>query len=163
LKFVLRWEGGFVDDPDDPGGKTNKGITHKVYEAYLKSKGKPNKDVKNITDQEVEAIYWELYWTPARCGELPDRLAVAHMDTAVNMGVPRAIRILQQSLGVEADGKFGKDTRAAVESSDSEKVLAKYLVTREARYRAIATGKLKKFLKGWLNRLKDLKTYLTTI
>ena len=57
LPFVLRWEGGFVDHPADPGGRTNKGVTQKVYNASRARLGLAPQDVKNITDAEVHAIY----------------------------------------------------------------------------------------------------------
>ena len=59
LKFVLKWEGGYVNDPDDKGGATNKGITQCTYNGWLKTKGLKPKDVKNITDVEVAQIYYQ--------------------------------------------------------------------------------------------------------
>ena len=59
LNFVLEREGGYVNDPDDKGGATNKGITQNTYNSWLKSVGKPAKDVKNITDAEVKEIYFK--------------------------------------------------------------------------------------------------------
>lgn len=56
LKKVLKWEGGFVDDPDDLGGRTNKGITQRTYNIYYSG------DVKDITDEQVEAIYKSGFW-----------------------------------------------------------------------------------------------------
>src|SRR6201986_252592 len=64
LPFILRWEGGFVDDPDDRGGRTNKGVTQNVYHAWRADQGLPQQDVQQINDQEVAAIYYQRYWLP---------------------------------------------------------------------------------------------------
>ena len=86
LKFVLNCEGGYVNNPNDKGGATNKGITQNTYNAYLKSKGKPAKDVRNITDIEVEDIYYSRYWISTGCDKMSAKFAVICSDTAVNMG-----------------------------------------------------------------------------
>ena len=106
LAFVLRWEGGLVDNPADPGGRTNKGITQKVYDAWRQQQGEPPRDVQQIEDSEVSTIYQAQYWTPASCESLAAPLALAEFDTAVNMGVGRAIRFLQTAVKCTADGSF---------------------------------------------------------
>jgi hypothetical protein len=165
LGFVLRWEGGFVDDPIDPGGRTNRGVTQKTYNAYRKSKQLPEGDVKDITPDEVEEIYQRNYWLAAHCPELPAGLAVAQMDTAVNMGVGAAVRLLQRALGLKPDGHFGPKTRDAVRQSDPRRLLERYLELRRARYHHLVekNPSLKKFLKGWLNRLDGLQDVLKTL
>jgi len=70
LKFTLRWEGGYVNHPADPGGATNKGVTKKVYDAYRAGKGLGRNDVRNITDDEVHDIYKHGYWAKAKCPSL---------------------------------------------------------------------------------------------
>lgn len=159
LPFVLRWEGGFVDHPNDPGGRTNKGITQQVYVAFRARQGLPARDVKLIDDSEVVAIYESGYWIPPRCDLLARELALVQFDTAVNMGVGRAVRFLQQSLGLEPDGDFGPHTGTAVASCDPGTTLIKYCGIREAFYRSLASRKpaMAVFLKGWLNRLNALR------
>jgi lysozyme family protein len=95
LPFILRWEGGFVDDPNDHGGRTNKGVTQNVYNAWRADQRSPQQDVKQINDQEVAAIYYHRYWQPSKCDELRRKLDLAAFDTAVNMGPNRAIKVLQ--------------------------------------------------------------------
>jgi len=114
LRFVLRWEGGFVDHPDDPGGRTNHGVTQKVYDGWRARQGLPAQDVKLIADAEVHAIYASDYWLPPRCDVLDTPLDTVQFDTAVNMGVGRAIRFLQASVGCDVDGDFGAGTERAV-------------------------------------------------
>ena len=87
LKFVLRWEGGFVDHPNDPGGRTNKGITQKVYDGWRGRQGRAAQDVQLIGDDEVHSIYASDYWVPPRCDLLATPLDLVQFDTAVNMGV----------------------------------------------------------------------------
>lgn len=139
LKFALRWEGGFVEDPDDPGGRTNKGITQAVYRDW---KDDPTADVATITDEEVAAIYKSNYWAPL-CLDLADPLALVVFDSAVNCGVNRTRGWL-----LKADAtKLGTD------------MAARYVLTvRKTHYETLATSKprMVKFLHGWLNRLTAL-------
>jgi lysozyme family protein len=118
LPFVLRWEGGYVNDPDDPGGATNKGITQKVYDGWRRRQGRAEQTVRNITDAEVQAIYEADYWMPPRCDLLQRQLDLVQFDTAVNMGVGRAVRFLQGALGCGVDGDFGPNTRNAAAGCD---------------------------------------------
>jgi lysozyme family protein len=159
LPFVLRWEGGFVDHPNDPGGRTNKGVTQKVYDAWRRRQGLPQRDVKMIEHDEVLAIYEAGYWIPPRCDLLEPQLNLVQFDTAVNMGVGRAVRFLQQALGCGVDGDFGPTTERAVASCDPGDTIVKYCDAREAFYRNLASTKpnLAVFLKGWLNRLNALR------
>lgn len=160
LKFVLRWEGGFVDHPNDPGGRTNKGVTQKVYDGWRSRQGQPLRDVKLIEDSEVDSIYASDYWLPPRCDLLATPLELVQFDTAVNMGVGRAVRFLQGSVGCAVDGDFGPGTERAVAQCDAGTVVGAYCDRREAFYRDLAQNnpKLAVFLKGWLNRLNALRT-----
>jgi lysozyme family protein len=113
LAFVLRWEGGFVDDPQDHGGRTMKGVTQNVYNAWRASQGKPPADVKNIANDELAAIYQNNYWRKALCNVLQSNIDLVQFDTGVNMGPVRAIKMLQQAVGVGVDGNFGQETQKA--------------------------------------------------
>jgi len=159
LKFVLRWEGGFVDHPADPGGRTNKGVTQKVYDAWRARQGQPAQDVKQISDAEVHAIYASDYWLPPRCDMLVTPLDLVQFDTAVNMGVGRAVRFLQACAGCSVDGDFGPGTEKAVAGCDQGSLVADYCNRREAFYRGIVERKPSQavFLKGWMNRLNSLR------
>src|SRR5215212_9684838 len=86
LPFILRWEGGYVNHPADPGGATNKGVTQRVYDDWRVRRGMPARDVRQIMDDEVHAIYEAGYWTPPHCDLLPRPLDLVQFDTAVNMG-----------------------------------------------------------------------------
>ena len=163
LAFVLRWEGGFVDDPDDRGGATNKGCTQAVYDDWRERKHYDKRSVREIEDGEVKQIYLEQYWKPSRCQSLDFPMSLILFDSAVNHGVGRAVKLLQAVLNVTQDGHFGPATMAAYdfleECHGTCHVAGQYLKAREAFYMAIVESKPSqgKFLRGWLNRLNDLR------
>lgn len=159
LPFILRWEGGFVDHPSDPGGRTNRGVTQKVYDQYRLRQGQPARDVKDITDEEVRDVYEAGYWMAAQCEALDTPLHLVHFDTSVNMGVNRAIKFLQTAVGCGVDGDFGPGTHAAVAACDQGAAVIRYCNTREAFYKRIVDNKPSQsvFLKGWMNRLNSLR------
>jgi lysozyme family protein len=159
LPFVLRWEGGFVDNPADPGGRTNRGVTQKVYDRWRQEQNLPPRDVKLLDEPEMQAIYRAGYWVPGHCAELISPLDLVEFDTAVNMGVGRAIRFLQKAAGCQVDGAFGRGTRDALEACDQGSTVIAYCDAREGYYRALVVKnpKLGIFLNGWLNRLNALR------
>jgi lysozyme family protein len=159
LPFVLRWEGGFVDHPADPGGRTNKGVTQRVYDAWRRRQGLPARDVKLIEDDEMQRIYEAGYWLPPRCDLLARHLDLVQFDTAVNMGPGRAVRFLQAAVGAGVDGDFGAETQRKVAASDLGSTLVEYCNARERYYRDLVQNRpeLGVFLKGWMNRLNALR------
>jgi lysozyme family protein len=164
LQFVLKWEGGFSDDPDDPGGATNLGIIQTEYDAYRQHKGLPTQSVKSITHAEAAEIYTNNYWIPLKCPNMTPPLDLVMFDTGVNMGVRTAVRFLQTCLHVTVDGDFGPKTQAALDArkSNIKPLVSAYLAARETRYHEIVAAhpKLGKFIKGWLNRLNDLRNHV---
>lgn len=143
LKFVLAREGGYSNHPNDSGGETNKGITHKTYDAYRKSQGLPTRSVKDITDKEVKEIYYNNYYKASGADKVGDpKLSTVVFDTAVNMGVSRAKTMLEKSNGN----------------------VDKYLALRQEKYKEFVQAKpsQKVFLKGWQNRVKDLDNYVNS-
>lgn len=159
LKFVLKWEGGYSNHPADPGGATNMGITQSVYNAWRKSKNLPPQNVKLITKSEIEQIYWEKYWQPLRCDELPKPLDLVVFDSGVNCGIGRAAKWLNQSLNLPAATKISNNTITTAKKLNPIAIARKVLELREKHYKTIvgANPKLKVFLKGWMNRLNDLR------
>ena len=92
LEMVLKHEGGFVDHPEDPGGATNKGITHRTYSEFL---GRPLEDVdelKSIPDEHVEMIYKQGYWDKVKGDDLPGGVDFCTFDWGVNSGPGRAAK-----------------------------------------------------------------------
>jgi lysozyme family protein len=161
LAFVLCWEGGFSDDPDDPGGRTNKGITQANYDEWRQTRNRPRGEVLEINDDEVRAIYRTSYWEASYSPDLNPQLDLVQFDTAVNMGVGRATRLLQRSLACGIDGEFGPVTRAAAAACDLAQAASDYCNLRETYYRDLVhrNPKLQKFLNGWLNRLNALRKH----
>src|SRR5262245_50495283 len=141
LPFVLRWEGGFVNHPNDPGGATNKGITQAVYNDWRRAQGAATQSVQLITDADVQAIYENRYWLPAHSHELQTPLDLVQFDTAVNMGVGRAVRFLQHCAGCAVDGGFGKETAKAVAACDQGQAVIEYCKGREDYYKMLAQKK----------------------
>ena len=85
LKFVLKWEGGYSNDPRDPGGETKYGISKRSY---------PELDISKLTLKQAEEIYYQNYWLKTGCDELPYPFNIVVFDTAVNMGRRRALEFL---------------------------------------------------------------------
>lgn len=157
LAHVLRMEGGFSDDPHDPGGPTNKGITLGVYARWLGETVTPaNRSrhvarLKRIPDPMVREIYETRYWQPAECRRMPAALAVMHFDAAVNHGVGAATRILQQASGAKVDGEIGPETRRAIAGKPVIETLVAYAEIRRERYRALKH--FWRFGRGWMRRV----------
>lgn len=100
IDFVLRWEGGYVDNPADPGGATNMGITMNTYTRWCQAHGQPSPtkdDLRNLTSEEAKQIYFEWYWLPSHSDSMVWPLCLANFDTAVNAGVGRSEEMLQKS------------------------------------------------------------------
>jgi uncharacterized protein (TIGR02594 family) len=157
LAHVLEFEGGWSDDPFDPGGPTNKGITLADFAREIgitvaaNTVGDLKARLAVLPDAEVERIYRERYWTPACCNDLPAALAFFHFDAAVNQGVGRTARMLQQALGVGIDGEIGPETLAAAASDDVSAVLVRYAEIRRRHYRSLSH--FWRFGRGWLRRV----------
>ncbi len=159
LPVILRFEGGYVNDPDDPGGATNKGITQKTYDAWQKSKSLPQKAVRRISDAEVEAIYHRDYWIKGKCDALPWPASLAHCDACVNHGPRNAAKLLQRAAGVADDGIIGPITLDAVGGMHSDVLINRMLWERLEFYEAIARRRAasRKFLLAWLSRVNHLR------
>lgn len=168
LKFTLPFEGGYSYDKDDPGGETKYGIDTPTFD-MAKSKGLvKSQTVKDLTLEEAQKIYEELYYKPAKCDEMPAWLAVMVFDTAVNQGIGTAIRLLQQALNkfgadLTVDGEIGAETLGAIKKAiDKPKDLITWFCTfRALRYVFIITAnkRLEKFAPGWFRRTLALQLY----
>jgi len=161
LAFILRpdVEGGYVNDPDDKGAETNFGVTKAVYDSYRAEKNLPKQDVKIISSAEVSDIYLTEYWNPSHAGSAQHPLDTVIFDCSVNSGVGRAIKTLQQALGLTVDGLFGPNTLKALQNCNAHDTAEKFLDIRSKFYDAIgvANPSQMKFEKGWYNRINKLK------
>lgn len=164
LRTILFFEGGYVNNPNDPGGATNYGITQATYDAWMDGRGYARRPVRDITHDEVRAIYWERYWHPARCPDLPEPIDIVHFDAAVNTGVKRAAILLQRVLGVAQDGIIGSVTLAAALARPPVEIVHDLLFERLRYYATLARAQrkdgrdLREFLPGWVMRVAHLRT-----
>lgn len=135
MKFVGKWEwgnrkdGGYTNDPDDPGGETKWGISKKAH---------PDLDIETLTLPEALDIYWNEYWQPAGCEDMELPMAVAVFDTAVNCGVSKAVAWEEDSFTYK-------------------ELLAKRVNYYASLVRHKPA--LNKYYKGWINRIVDLRKY----
>lgn len=149
MEFTLRWEGGYNNIPEDPGGETNFGIA---------KRSNPNVDIRNLTEEGAKEIYREKYWNKIKGDSLPEPIALAVMDYAVNSGVPRASRTLQRTIGAKSDGIIGPVTlRKMQEYICSKGVVAtaqEIVITRSDFLSDLVKRRqeLAVFLKGWMRR-----------
>jgi lysozyme family protein len=155
LALVLQHEGGFVNDPQDPGGATNRGVTQAVYDAWRLGEGIGRRSVRAINDYEVGAIYRRDYWEACRCDDLPSGLDYCIFDFAVNSGVNRASRYLQRALGAVEDGQIGPATLARAGSQSVEYTIKAVCDARLAFLRQLPT--FARFGGGWTVRVGDVR------
>ena len=115
FELVIGHEGGYTDNPNDPGnwtsGRTGQGEC-KGTKYGISAASYPNLDIKNLTLDEAQAIYRKDYWAPAGCPDMPPRLAFVQFHAALNNGVGRAVSWLQEAVGAPIDGAYGPQTRS---------------------------------------------------
>ena len=157
LKQVLKYEGGYVDHPKDPGGPTNKGVTQAVYDNWRKSQNLSIQSVRAIADSEVAAIYKNLYWDRISGDNLPDGVDFAVFDFAVNSGVSRAAKTLQAVVGVTQDGVIGPATIQAAKTYVAMSVTNKRLAFMQS------LSIWSTFGKGWSARIADVKAQILSL
>lgn len=113
---VIGHERGYVNDPADPGGETQWGISKRAY---------PHLDIKTLTREHAKDIYRTDFWQRVHADTLPDGVAFQLFDFAVNSGIETAVRYLQRALGVADDGHWGpRSQKAANAISESDLILA---------------------------------------
>jgi lysozyme family protein len=154
LQLVLKEEGGFVNDPQDPGGMTNLGVTQRVWEAYA---GRPvnESDMRALTPAMVAPLYRQNYWERVHCDDLPLGVDYAVMDFAVNSGTSRAAKTLQAACGVTQDGSIGAQTLQAVNSADPVTLIDAVCDKRLAFLQSLPS--FNHFGKGWSDRVARVK------
>lgn len=161
LKFVLKWEGGFSDDSDDPGGRTNYGITQRCFDEYCRNKNLPGHDVKDLTQTEVRAVYFDIF-VKAECSIMAWPVDLVHFDFSINAGTRQATLSMQRVIGAVVDGIIGNETRSKLSALDPVKTAESLLCERERFYRELSQQKpvLLKYLQGWLARVQDLRKFI---
>lgn len=153
LATILKYEGGYVNNPRDPGGATNKGVTQKVYDSWRKKQGLPTQTVKNISQTEVESIYKNNYWDVVKGDDLPSGLDLAVFDYAVNSGPGRATKQLQKILSVPQTGIMNATTVDAAKKNPN--AWAALCAERLAFMKSLNTWST--FGRGWETRVNDVR------
>ena len=182
-KFTAKWEGGESDHPDDGGGLTKYGVSLKFLGGL--SGTQSNRDVLErmgirlpITrqviydltrDQAASLFRWQ-FWDKLRLGLIPLRPAVVLYDAAVNSGPAQSVKLAQRGYNrcvaygqpLVVDGIMGPATRAAMQLADTDKALTAMLDAREAFFQTIVANNPSQqvFLRGWINRVDDLRRYV---
>lgn len=160
---ILKWEGGFVNHPNDKGGATNKGITIGTYKYYQIRKGLSTptvEDLKNISDKEWMDVLKISYWDKWKADNI-DNQSIANLlvDWVWGSGV-YGIKYPQQVIGVTADGIVGNKTLSAINDYPNQEELFQKLWNRRKQHFDDIVKRdpsQKVFLKGWMNRLNDFK------
>lgn len=155
LQFTLVYEGGYVNDPQDPGGATMRGITQKVYDDYRAGKQLNKRPVAQLEELELRDIYKARYWDMVFGDQLPPGVDYATFDYAVNSGVSRAVKELQKIAGTVQDGVMGPATLAAVlgyvSAHGAISMSDRICMDRSAFLRSLST--FPRFGKGWMTRV----------
>jgi len=154
FELMLKSEGGYVNNPADPGGMTNLGVTKATWENWV-GRESDEAEMRGLTPEKVEPLYKKKYFDAVRGDELPMGLDYLMFDFAVNAGAGRAIKTLQTAVGVTPDGGFGPMTMAAVQAVDPVELIERFSQAKEDFYRSLTT--FATFGKGWLNRVADVK------
>ena len=154
LPILLEQEGGYVNHKLDPGGRTNLGVTQRVWEAWVKRPA-TEMEMRRLTVDDVAPLYRKNYWDAVRGDDLPPGVALSVFDFAVNAGPQRAIRYLQITVGALPDGVIGPKTLAKVAARPERQLISEYADARRSYYRQLKT--FKTFGKGWLRRVAHIE------
>jgi len=147
IEVVLKHEGGYVNDPDDPGGETRFGISKRAY---------PDEDIKGLTVDRAKELYRRDYWDKYKVGDMSDRLRHGYLDMCINMGGRRATKILQEACNsknadkIDVDGGIGPATLKAASAVENFRLRA-YRVMYYAEL-VMKKPKMEKYWVGWFKR-----------
>jgi len=155
LEYLVKSEGGYVDNPKDPGGRTNLGVTQKVWESWV-GRESNEKEMRALTKADVEPLYKRKYWDACRCDDLPTGLDYLVFDFAVNAGVGRSAKTLQSCIGVSVDGQIGNQTIETTKKIAPSDLIEQFSEAKINFYKSLVT--FPTFGKGWLNRVEEVKT-----
>lgn len=156
LEMLLVHEGGYVNNPADPGGETNLGVTKRVWQEWV-GHDVSEKEMRNLTPTMVAPLYKRKYWDACHADDLVSGLDYCVFDIAVNSGVGRAIKLLQSVVGATPDGGYGSITAALVKEAEKD---PKRLIELLSAKRLEFMQSLKAFPvfgAGWSRRTAEVK------
>lgn len=145
---LIGHEGGYVNDPNDPGGETNWGISKRSYS---------NLDIKNLTRDEAKAIYLVDYWQRSGADNYDGAIGYQVFDAAVNSGIENAVRFLQRAVNVADDGHIGPVTLAAINKMSVTDVLSRFNAERLEFMTKLSNWE--HHGKGWARRIANNLRY----
>jgi len=156
LEMLLVHEGGYVNNPADPGGETNLGVTKRVWQEWV-GHDVSEKEMRSLTPTMVAPLYKRKYWDACHADDLISGLDYCVFDVSVNSGVGRAIKLLQQTVGATPDGGYGSITAALVKEAekDPEKVISLFCARRLEFLESLKAFPI--FGKGWSRRVAEVK------
>ena len=154
--FILKWEGGFVNDPNDSGGATNKGVTLATFRKF-KGTSATVDELKAITDEDWTAIFKDMFWGKCRADEINSQAVANLIVDWYWMSGTNAIKYVQRLIGTTEDGIVGKQTLARLNAKGDGLAPQIYDYRKDFYHRIVANRPTqKRFLRGWLNRLNAL-------
>ena len=163
IPHILKWEGGWADDPTDKGGATMKGITLTTYKSYCKKKGLPTPtktDLRNISDDRWKDVLKTFFWDQWKADKIKNQnianMVVDWLWCSGKWGIVYPQRVLK----VADDGIVGPKTLDALNSYQDQKELFNLLYeSRKQFYNNIVKNNpsQKRFINGWMNRLNSIK------
>ena len=154
--FIIQQEtggdpnGGYTNDPDDPGGETKWGISKKTFPTLI---------IADTTKEEAQSIYYDIYWRNIDIDGIPDEIKMMLCDMGVNCGVETAKKYLQKAVGVEVDGVIGPKTIEALNRYGFPCIVYLYGAWRRIYYLTIISKNttLNKYTNGWFSRVTALE------
>ena len=158
LALVLKSEGGFVDNPKDPGGMTNLGVTKAVYEAFVGHEV-DEATMRALGPDDVTPLYRRNYWDRVVGDQLPVGVDYCVFDCAVNSGPSQSVKFLQRALNVAADGVLGEHTLNAANQRDAAELIEQFCEERLQFMQSLSTWP--KFGNGWQRRVEEVKAAAT--
>lgn len=172
IDHTLKWEGGLVDHPADPGGLTNMGIIWKLFQQVAEPVlgiDASKENLRNLTVDQAIEIYEKVFW-PKIMGNALHNQNVANLlfDSFVNLDELKmasgrtsftSIKMVQESVGADPDGKMGPKTLQLINTCDGEELFNDLKIRRIAYYKDLVDRKpqMNVFLKGWLKRVDSFK------
>ena len=154
LELVLQHEMGYVHHPLDPGGRTNLGVTQRVWENYVGHQV-DEQAMRSLTKEVVAPLYRKQYWDAVQGDKLPCGADYLAFDFAVNAGAFRSIKTIQRALNITADGIIGPVTLKSIQGANAEDFINNFTNAKESFYRSLAN--FPTFGRGWLNRVAESK------
>lgn len=148
INRILSHEGGYVNDPRDPGGETQWGISKRTYPAV---------NIKALTRDQAISLYKRDFWDASKAAQLPPAVGFQLLDAAVNSGIAQATRWLQRAARVADDGRLGPVSLAAIKASDPNDLVLRFLAERLEFMTGLKTWQT--FGKGWARRIAQNLRY----